>query len=87
MTAAAPQSGAVTITLPDGSTKAFDTTPTGADVALSIGEGLAKAAIAVEADGIQRVVVRLLHAPKQIGPDFGKRLQFFDRVVAIKTFR
>ncbi len=44
----------VTIHLPDGSTKTFDHNPTGAEVALSIGEGLAKAAIAMKVDGIQR---------------------------------
>ena len=40
-----------TITLPDGSTREFEGTPTGADVAASIGAGLARAAIAVEVDG------------------------------------
>ena len=44
----------VIITLPDGSTRSFDHAPTGADVAASIGAGLAKAALAVKVDGVQR---------------------------------
>jgi threonyl-tRNA synthetase len=53
--AAAPAANLpIIITLPDGSTKSFDTTPTGADVAASIGAGLAKAALAVKVDGVQR---------------------------------
>ena len=44
----------VIITLPDGSTKSFDHAPTGAEVAASIGAGLAKAALAVKVDGAQR---------------------------------
>lgn len=44
----------VVITLPDGSTRAFDTAVTGAELAASIGAGLAKAAIAVKVDGVQR---------------------------------
>ena len=44
-------SGRVTITLPDGSTRAFDHAITGAELAASIGSGLAKAALAVEVDG------------------------------------
>ena len=42
---------AVTVTLPDDSTKAFDTAVTVHDVAASIGEGLAKAAIGGKVDG------------------------------------
>ncbi len=41
----------VTVTLPDGSRKTFDHPPTGAEIARSIGEGLARAALAVEVDG------------------------------------
>ena len=41
----------VDITLPDGSVKSFEGTTTGADVAASIGAGLAKAAIAVRVNG------------------------------------
>lgn len=44
----------VIITLPDGSTKSFDGAVTGEQVAASIGAGLAKAAIAVKVDGVQR---------------------------------
>ena len=39
------------ITLPDGSTRQFDSAVTGADIAASIGAGLAKAAVAVRVDG------------------------------------
>jgi threonyl-tRNA synthetase len=39
------------ITLPDGSERHFDASVSGADVAASIGEGLAKAAVAVRVDG------------------------------------
>jgi len=42
----------VTITLPDGATRAFDAPPTGADIAAAIGPGLAKAALAVTVDGV-----------------------------------
>ncbi|HFD16672.1 MAG TPA: threonine--tRNA ligase [Rhodospirillales bacterium] len=41
----------VTITLPDGSRRTFDHPPTGAEIARSIGKGLAKAAVAIEVDG------------------------------------
>ncbi len=42
------------ITLPDGSTRAFDHPVTGAEIAASIGAGLAKAALAVKVDGVQK---------------------------------
>ena len=41
----------VMITLPDGSQKKFDGAISGADLAASIGAGLAKAALAIEVDG------------------------------------
>ena len=41
----------ITITLPDGATRAFDAPPTGAAIAAAIGPGLAKAALAVTVDG------------------------------------
>ena len=41
----------VAITLPDGSVRSFDSAPTIADVAASIGPGLAKAALAGKVDG------------------------------------
>lgn len=50
----APQANAkkpVTITLPDGSTKAFDGPVTGVEIAESIGPGLAKAALAMKVNG------------------------------------
>jgi threonyl-tRNA synthetase len=43
----------VTITLPDGSQKQFDGPVSGADIAASIGPGLAKAALAVTVDGAE----------------------------------
>lgn len=47
----APNSAPVIVTLPDGKQMTFDATPTGLDVAAAIGPGLAKAALAVKADG------------------------------------
>lgn len=44
----------VTITLPDGNTKQFPGPITGEELAASIGPGLAKAALAVKVDGMQR---------------------------------
>jgi threonyl-tRNA synthetase len=44
----------ITITLPDNSTRQFDTPVTGAELAASIGAGLAKAALAMKVDGVQR---------------------------------
>ncbi len=41
----------VQITLPDGSVRAFERPPSGADIAASIGPGLAKAALAIRVDG------------------------------------
>ena len=52
------QSAPVVVTLPDGSRRPFDLTPTGAEVAASIGPGLAKAAIAVKIDGEVRDLAR-----------------------------
>ena len=45
------------ITLPDGSIKEIESGSTGLDVAKSIGPGLAKSAIAVTVDGIQRDLI------------------------------
>ncbi|MGE0743705.1 MAG: threonine--tRNA ligase [Rhodospirillales bacterium] len=63
MTAQSPQAvGAadgVAIMLPDGSVRRFDHAPTGAELAASIGPGLAKAALAVTVDG----TIRDLSAP------------------------
>jgi len=44
----------INITLPDGSTRSFDKPVTGAELAASIGAGLAKAALAMKVDGVQR---------------------------------
>ena len=52
------QTASVVVTLPDGSRRPFDVPPTGADVAASIGPGLAKAAIAVKVDGEVRDLAR-----------------------------
>jgi len=48
---ATPKAGAVAITLPDGSVRRFDHAVTGAELAASIGPGLAKAALAIRLDG------------------------------------
>ena len=42
------------ITLPDGSIRHFDGPVTGADIAASIGKGLARAALAIKIDGTVR---------------------------------
>ena len=46
-----PQASTVTITLPDGSSRDYDSGVTPAEVAASIGSGLAKAAVAARTDG------------------------------------
>ncbi|HIC80406.1 MAG TPA: TGS domain-containing protein, partial [Kiloniellaceae bacterium] len=46
------QAKQISITLPDGSAKTFDGPVTGAEVAASIGPGLAKAALAIKVDGV-----------------------------------
>ena len=51
MSASASAPSNVTITLPDGKAMTFTRGVTGAEIAASIGPGLAKAALAVEADG------------------------------------
>src|SRR3954451_16895463 len=48
---AASDSDAIHVTLPDGSARTYPRGVTGAEVAASIGKGLAKAAFAVEVDG------------------------------------
>jgi len=48
------------ITLPDGSERQFDTPVSGTDVAASIGEGLARAAVAVRVDGAPWDLTRLI---------------------------
>jgi len=44
----------INIALPDGSIKVFENNVTGLEVARSIGEGLAKAALAIEVNGIEQ---------------------------------
>jgi threonyl-tRNA synthetase len=48
------------ITLPDGSVRQFDTAVSGAEVAASIGAGLAKAAVAVRVNGALWDLTRLI---------------------------
>lgn len=62
----------ITITLPDGSTKEFETTATGHDIALSISEGLARNALAITVDD----EAYDLHRP--IGRDARVRILTFD---------
>ncbi len=54
MTNAQPAARDITITLPDGSTRTYAAGVTGEEVAASIGAGLAKAAVAMKVDGVQR---------------------------------
>ncbi len=44
----------ITLTLPDGSARTYPAGTTGEEVALSIGAGLAKAAVGMKMDGVQR---------------------------------
>lgn len=53
-TAQTLSSSPVNITLPDGSVRSFDGPTTGQALAESIGAGLAKAAVAMKVDGVQR---------------------------------
>ena len=53
-----PAAGQVTITLPDGTTRAYEGPVSGAEIAASIGPGLAKAALAVVVDGDVRDLKR-----------------------------
>ena len=52
--------GPVTVTLPDGSRRAFADPVTGAELAAAIGPGLAKAAVAVKIDGRPRDLATLI---------------------------
>ncbi|MGY6502344.1 MAG: threonine--tRNA ligase [Acidimicrobiales bacterium] len=51
----------ISITLPDGSTRALDAGATAADLAASIGPRLAKAAVIAVVDGVERDLVHPLH--------------------------
>jgi threonyl-tRNA synthetase len=48
----------ISLSLPDGSVRTFDRPPSGAELAASIGPGLAKAALAVRVDGEMRDLAR-----------------------------
>lgn len=56
----------ITVTLPDGAKKSFSSGVTGMDVAMSIGEGLAKAAIAISINGELRDLTREIETDAQI---------------------
>ena len=56
----------IEITLPDGSVRRFAHPVTGADVAASIGPGLAKAALAVRVDGELRDLARPITADARL---------------------
>lgn len=58
--AAVSASSPVHITLPDGSVRTYDAPVTGMQVAESIGAGLAKAALAMKVDGVQRDLSEVL---------------------------
>jgi threonyl-tRNA synthetase len=51
---AQPAEKLITLTLPDGTTREYPAGTTGEQVAASIGAGLAKAALAMKVDGVQR---------------------------------
>jgi len=56
----------ITVTLPDGAKKSFPSGVTGMDVAMSIGEGLAKAAIAISINGELRDITREIETDAKI---------------------
>ncbi len=58
--------GGVTITLPDGSKRSFDTAVTGAALAADIGPGLAKAALAIRLDGEVRDLAWLIDSDAEV---------------------
>ncbi len=62
MIASNPSNEQITITLPDGTQKTFDSGVTGSDIAYSIGEGLGKAALAVKVNGEMIDISRPIHA-------------------------
>jgi threonyl-tRNA synthetase len=61
------------ITLPDGSVRAFDGPVTGTTVAAAIGPGLAKAALAMQVDGVTRDL------SMEIGADAAVSLRIVER--------
>ncbi|MEE8445416.1 MAG: TGS domain-containing protein, partial [Alphaproteobacteria bacterium] len=62
----------VAITLPDGSTREFEHPPSGAELAASIGPGLAKAALAVVVDGEVRDLAHVIEADAAVEIVTGK---------------
>ena len=56
----------VNIVLPDGSKKVFEAPPTGAEVALSIGPGLAKSALAVIVNGVEWDLTRRIERDSSV---------------------
>ena len=62
----------VAITLPDGSVREFDGAVSGANVAASIGPGLAKAAVMVKVDGVERDMSHELSDGQSISPILGE---------------
>ena len=56
----------VNIVLPDGSKKVFEAPPTGAEVALSIGPGLAKSALAVIVNGVEWDLTRRIEQDSSV---------------------
>jgi len=56
----------VSITLPDGKTMTFARGVTGAEIAAAIGPGLAKAALAVEVDGLEWDIFRPIEADARL---------------------
>ncbi|PWN57340.1 threonine--tRNA ligase [Abyssibacter profundi] len=62
----------ISIRLPDGSERPFDAPPTGTDVALSIGAGLAKAALAIKVNGELRDLTRVIEQDADVEIITGK---------------
>jgi threonyl-tRNA synthetase len=60
------QKNTIAITLPDGTVKQFSSGLTGLDIALSIGEGLAKAALAIRVNGDLRDLTREIEKDAKI---------------------
>lgn len=71
----------VRITLPDGSVKEFGATTTGGEVAASIGAGLAKAAVAVEVDGVAQDLM------SPIGKDVSLKIATAKDALGLDTLR
>ena len=57
----------INISLPDGSVRSFDKPVSGADIAASIGPGLAKAALALRVDGKMKDLAHVVDHDASIG--------------------